>query len=291
MKTVNWIFGSAIFLLLLIILFELMSSKTFKVWVTKFKAQNEATIQLNQSRKAYVSGNSHTRIVADSTKLDASNIRNELPVKQYSQPAPVKQYSQPVNSIQNNLYKPIKATTSEKKRDHQNRKIIANNSPVSDANLIVDNAIVQPAVTMGSGYNNPYQSKSSQAVIEQAINNQSDTYKSNKNIQSVEIQSSKNPIQASGYLSRKITQSEMDEFIRQFPDRSLNIQFVNFGSIDAEMENVKAQITYELSRYKYRDINKGWNQMAGYVSTDDVHFAANGPRGVIVYIPPIRNNP
>ena len=84
---------------------------------------------------------------------------------------------------------------------------------------------------------------------------------------------------------------EIDEFIRQFPDRSLNIQFVNFGSIDAEMENVKAQITYELSRYSYRDINKGWNQMSGYVLTDEVHFAANGPRGVIVYIPPIRNNP
>ncbi len=291
MKTVNWIFGSAIFLLLLIILFELMSSKTFKVWVTKFKEQNEATIQLNQSRKAYDSGNSHTRILADSTKLNSYTTLNQPPVKQYSQPAPVKQYSQPVISIQNNLNKPIEVTASEKKRDNQNRKIIANNSPVSDANFIVDNAIVQSAVTTGSGYNNPYQSKGGQAVIEQAINNQSDANKSNKNIQSIEIQSSKNPIQSDGFLSRKITQSEVDEFIRQFPDRSLNIQFVNFGSIDAEMENVKAQIIYELSRYKYRDINKGWNQMAGYVLTDDVHFAANGPRGVIVYIPPIRNNP
>ena len=91
-----------------------------------------------------------------------------------------------------------------------------------------------------------------------------------------------------GYLSRKITQAEINEFIRQYPERSIKIRFAFYGTCDAEMDNVKAQITSELVKNGYNGISYTWNPMNGYTSSDEVHFGPYGNSGAIIYIPPIR---
>lgn len=89
--------------------------------------------------------------------------------------------------------------------------------------------------------------------------------------------------------SRFFSQSEMNEFIRQYPNRSTYIHFVNFGSADDEMEEVRSQIIGMLNNNGYYEIDKNWFVYNGYTEIKEVHFGVNGNTAVNFYIPSIRN--
>ncbi|MDP1843239.1 MAG: hypothetical protein Q8K64_07430 [Sediminibacterium sp.] len=381
MKRINWIFGSAIFLLLFILLFELMNSDAFENWFTKIAAEKAASIQ--SSERSDESSLDKNQSSADTEKNTPYNkvdsIKEpEIDLKQINNIGDsIKKQIAEIELTQKDLLENgLKSNPSKNTSNSSNtiNKIAADKSTKTAINAIINNETSKPKITNNNivvvaksapikpAPSKPIVVEKSQVVVSKPVlvkptvseknlvvvanpalnkkiiiadnapantnsgirntskqvspisDNAKSTSSTTKPKQSITVRTKEAsqpsasvvyatpyqpniktlpapPIRSDGILSRKITQMEIDEFIRQFPDRSLNIQFVNFGSIDAEMENVKAQITYELSRYSYRDINKGWNQMSGYVLTDEVHFAANGPRGVIVYIPPIRNNP
>lgn len=88
--------------------------------------------------------------------------------------------------------------------------------------------------------------------------------------------------------SRYFSQSEMNEFIRQYPNRSTYIHFVNFGSADNEMEEVRSQIIGMLNNNGYYEIDKNWFVYNGYTEIKEVHFGVNGNTAVNFYIPPIK---
>ncbi len=88
--------------------------------------------------------------------------------------------------------------------------------------------------------------------------------------------------------SRYFSQSEMDEFKRQYPNKSTYIHFVNFDSVDDEMEGVRLQIIGMLNSNGYFEIDKNWFVYNGYTVIKEVHFGVNGNTAVNFYIPPIK---
>jgi cytoskeletal protein RodZ len=77
--------------------------------------------------------------------------------------------------------------------------------------------------------------------------------------------------------ARNFSLSEMNEFMRQFPNRKTDIHFVHFGYLDAEMEAVRAQILEALNKYN------------DYTSINEVHFGVSGYSGANFYIPKAKN--
>ena len=88
---------------------------------------------------------------------------------------------------------------------------------------------------------------------------------------------------------RNFSQSELNEFMRQFPNRKTDIHFVNFGYLDAEMESVRAQILAALYKNGYTNIDANWNRYIDYTTINEVHFGVNGYAGANFYIPKAKN--
>ncbi|TAH13398.1 MAG: hypothetical protein EAZ12_01650 [Sphingobacteriia bacterium] len=89
--------------------------------------------------------------------------------------------------------------------------------------------------------------------------------------------------------ARNFSQSEMNEFMRQFPNKKTDIHFVHFGYLDAEMEAVRAQILAALNKYGYTNIDANWNKYTDYTTINEVHFGVNGYSGANFYIPKAKN--
>ena len=129
--------------------------------------------------------------------------------------------------------------------------------------------------------NSPYSYNRSSAYSQKSSTLNSNTSKSN----------SSKGIDTKNYntnSSRYFSQSEMNEFIRQYPNRSTYIHFVNFGSADNEMEGVRSQIISMLNSNGYYEIDKNWFVYNGYTEVKEVHFGVNGNTAVNFYIPPIK---
>lgn len=123
--------------------------------------------------------------------------------------------------------------------------------------------------------------------------NRSSAYSQKSNISKPNVSKSKssNSVASKKYnsnSSRYFSQSEMNEFIRQYPNRSTYIHFVNFGSADNEMEEVRSQIISMLNSNGYYEIDKNWFVYSGYTEIKEVHFGVNGNTAVNFYIPPIK---
>lgn len=92
-----------------------------------------------------------------------------------------------------------------------------------------------------------------------------------------------------GAGARNFSQSEMNEFMRQFSNKKTDIHFVNFGYLDAEMESVRAQILAALNKSGYTNIDANWNRYTDYTTINEVHFGVNGYSGANFYIPKAKN--
>ncbi len=92
-----------------------------------------------------------------------------------------------------------------------------------------------------------------------------------------------------GRGGRNFSQSEMNEFMRQFSNRKTDIHFVHFGYLDAEMESVRAQILAALNKNGYTNIDANWNRYTDYTTINEVHFGVNGYSGANFYIPKAKN--
>lgn len=171
------------------------------------------------------------------------------------------------------LTDPIKETTAPVQQKVYNNKSINYDIPISVNNDIGSSAAPGIKKEKTTSFNNSNIAKEKTNPY-----NTSNTTKENT-IPNNTLSAS------SGKYPRKISQAEIDEFMRQYPNRSTSVRFVCFGNTDVEMEGVKSQIINALQQCGYKDINKNWNLMSGYVATDEVHFGGYGYSGVNFYIP------
>ena len=192
----------------------------------------------------------------------AANLQNRIPAQPQPQPLP---QQQPINR-QPIVDKPLVIQLRPITTPTARRTIFTKTVP--DSGTATFNKPAPPAIV----YQSPYNAR---------------TLKSGP-VVSAGLSAINADSRSEGYLSRKITQAEINEFIRQYPERSIKIRFAFYGTCDAEMDNVKAQITSELVKNGYNGISYTWNPMNGYTSSDEVHFGPYGNSGAIIYIPPIR---
>lgn len=181
---------------------------------------------------------------------------------------------------------PVIETTTLLKQKIYTTKSINNDVPISVNNDIASSAAPRIKKEKTTSFNNNNIAKEKPTSI-----NNSNTPKEKTNPYNTSNTTKENTIPnntlttSSGKYPRKISQAEIDEFMRQYPNRATSVRFVCFGNVDAEMEGVKLQIINALQQYGYKDINKNWNLMSGYVATDEVHFGGYGYSGVNFYIP------
>ncbi len=196
-------------------------------------------------------------VVEPIVKVTPSNSarRNEVPVEEYE--APRKIYS---------------SNTNPRKRAYNSSSI----QPEENTNSDQGNTNTSSEQTNG---NSPYSYNRSSAYSQKSRTLSSNASKSNS---SKTVVSKKYNSNSSRYFS----QSEMNEFIRQYPNRSTYIHFVNFGSADNEMEGVRSQIIGMLNSNGYYEIDKYWFVYNGYTEIKEVHFGVNGNTAVNFYIPP-----
>lgn len=295
MKLVNWIFGSAIILLLIVFVYEAANTETVQGWLNSLSADAPVA-----ARTAATSDSDNN------PEQTTTTITRPVPAVSDSLSAPV---AAPVTNLasqeQQQLPGKTRAALEDSMRNVVNsiRQIEASKSgyEAAQSSYRVKNPADQikprtkevaspsPATRVSNepppvAYQTPYNSRTFKTA-------------SNTNTASPGPASSNyappkpapaaaaNEVESAGSFSRKFSQSEMNEFVLQYPDRSINIRFVHFGVLDAEMETVKSQIIDELVKKGYREINRSWATMNGYTATDDVHFGMNGPRGVNFYIP------
>ncbi|HJV20507.1 MAG TPA: hypothetical protein VJ552_11560 [Sediminibacterium sp.] len=302
MKLVNWIFGSAIMLLLIVIIYEAANTETVQGWLNSLSA--DAPVVARTAAGPDPDNNSEqtsTAITQPAPAVPVSlpdSLRAATPVTNAAslQSAPQQTLHAPAatrvaleDSLRNvvSSFRQVKASKPGYEAEQSSYRI---KNPADQIRPRTKELASPPPSTRVANepppvvYQTPYNSR----TFKTAPNNNTpapapaaSNYAPPKPVPAAAA----NEVESAGSFSRKFSQSEINEFVSQYPDRSINIRFVHFGVLEAEMETVKSQIIDELVKKGYREINRGWATMNGYTATDDVHFGMNGPRGVNFYIP------
>lgn len=311
MKLVNWIFGSAIVLLLIVMTYEASRTETVQGWLNGLSTDapvaaatasgSTSDTQVDQTSTSIAQP---AAVVSDSlsnalqTAASAANQGNPQQQQglQQQQELQLKQEQLPGKAraaLEDSMRNAVRAIR-EVEASKPNYQPVQNNyrikNPADQIQPRTKEISAPPPVSKASSepppvvYQTPYNSRTFKAASNQPAASPAPAA-SNYAPPKPTPAATANEVESAGSFSRKFSQSEMNEFVSQYPDRTISIRFVHFGVLDAEMETVKSQIIDELVKKGYREINRGWATMNGYTATDDVHFGMNGPRGVNFYIP------
>lgn len=305
MKLVNWIFGTAIVLLLIVMTYEASRTETVQDWLNGLSADKPVAATTasttsgsnsdSQTEQAGTSIAQPAAVVSDSLSntlqaaASAANQGNPQQQRELQQQSPDNTRAALEDSMRSAV-RAIREVEASKPNYQPAPNSYRIKNPADQIQPRTKGIAAPPPVNKASSepppvvYQTPYNSRTFKAASSQPTSSPAPAT-SNYAPPKPAPAATANEVESAGSFSRKFSQSEMNEFVSQYPDRSINIRFVHFGVLDAEMETVKSQIIDELVKKGYREINRGWATMNGYTSTDDVHFGMNGPRGVNFYIP------
>jgi hypothetical protein len=87
-----------------------------------------------------------------------------------------------------------------------------------------------------------------------------------------------------GIQPRQITRIQLSDFEAKHPDKSVYIDFVNFGSADAEMNNVRAQIVKILTDDGYTNVHSIWRVIMGAEEPPSITYQ-DASWGATFYVP------
>lgn len=304
MKLVNWIFGSAIVLLLIVMAYEATRTETVQDWLNGLSADAPVAASTNSSSTSDTQADQTSTSIAQPAAVVSDSLSNALQAaapqanpnnlqqgQQEPQPEqfPVTSRAALEDSMRR-VERDIRAVEASKPQYQPAQNNYRIKNPADQIHPRTKEISTPPPVSKASSepppvvYQTPYNNRTLRAATNQAAASPAPVT-SNYAPPKPAPAASANEVESAGSFSRKFSQSEMNEFVSQYPDRSISIRFVHFGVLDAEMEAVKSQIIDELVKKGYKEINRGWATMSGYTATDDVHFGMNGPRGVNFYIP------
>jgi len=90
-----------------------------------------------------------------------------------------------------------------------------------------------------------------------------------------------------GIQPRQITRVQLSDFEAKHPDKNVYIDFVNFGSADAEMNNVRAQIAKILTDDGYTNVHSIWRVIVGGEEPQSITYQ-DATWGATFYVPTAR---
>ena len=300
MKLVNWIFGSAIVLLLIVMAYEAVRTETVQDWLNGLSAEAPAAATTASGsgaapEQASTSIAQPAAVVSDRLSdalqavTPAANPNSLQQTQKEPEQFPITSRAALEDSMRR-VEREVRAVEASKPQYQPAQNNYRIKNPADQIQPRTKEISAPPPVSKASSeqppvvYQTPYNSRTYRAASNQPATSPAPVA-SNYAPPKPAPAASANEVESAGSFSRKFSQSEMNEFVSQYPDRSINIRFVHFGVLDAEMETVKSQIIDELVKKGYKEINRSWATMSGYTATDDVHFGMNGPRGVNFYIP------
>ncbi len=288
-SNIKWILMSIFMLLLIIVIVRLTTNIPFNVLVLNIGGKDQITSTTSTSTEPVTTSTAPIQQQYKSNQAPSSPIlKNDRPTSPTSNSSP-----EPVSKVQTAI--PVKgkevlnekyiAPRKEKTSITPNREATYNSSPdpIKDKsysppirdNSNSDKTNVSTSADQTNG-NSPYSY------------NRSSAYSPKSNASITNSLKAVDTKKYSTISSRYFSQSEMDEFKRQYPNKSTYIHFVNFGSVDDEMEGVRLQIIGMLNSNGYYEIDKNWFVYNGYTVIKEVHFGVNGNTAVNFYIPPIK---
>ena len=264
-SNIKWILMSIFMLLLIIVIVRLTTNIPFNVLILNLGAKDQITATTSTTTEPVVSSASP---VVEKKKIEV--ISSSTSPTSHSAIEPVTKNTSSTKTIS-----PSKRKEVLDEEYIAPKKVYSSTTPSRDAsyNNSTDEAKDLSTSDQTNG-NSPYSYNRSSAYSPK-----NNTANSSKGVDAKKYNTNS---------SRYFSQAEMNEFIRQYPNRSTYIHFVNFGSADNEMEGVRSQIIGMLNSNGYYEIDKNWFVYNGYTEIKEVHFGVNGNSAVNFYIPSIK---
>jgi len=303
-SNIKWILMSIFMLLLIIVIVRLTTNIPFNVLILNLSGKDQVTSTTSLSSEPIITSTSPVTtstppITTSTPPVQQQNKNDQVPSSivarnQIEAPQKLNRYEEPEVKISNNTPSRRKEVTNEGYIAPQ--KTYSSNTPPREAaynsrtdqakdNSYSEQTNVDASSDLTNG-NSPYAYNRSSAYSQKSNTSKSNSSNpiSSKSNKSKSVANPKYNSNSSRYFS----QSEMNEFIRQYPNRSTYIHFVNFGIADNEMEDIRSQIIGMLNSNGYYEIDKNWFVYNGYTEIKEVHFGVNGNTAVNFYIPPIK---
>ncbi len=297
-RMLDWAIVALVLLLILIVLVGLTTNKPISFWGIQFNLNNnytatEPTNLVENSSPVVLPKTSNSAIPINSSATGSSKvIANNS--NENSKPAVTAKANTVVPSNHQDAFT-VKEEKAARNESSSFTNIIAQKKePVIKNEVVIpvqsNRAVRQSQYAATSPYNNErnYQSTQEQSSETEYSNSINGNPYINNGQNRIPKES---PRSNSGSMAgaRNFSQSEMNEFMRQFPNKKTDIHFVNFGYLDAEMEAVRAQILAALNKNGYTNIDANWNRYTDYTTINEVHFGVNGYSGANFYIPKAKN--
>jgi hypothetical protein len=297
-SNIKWILMSIFMLLLIIVIVRLTNNIPFNVLVLNLGGKDQIASTTNSSSEPVYNSTppvkTSTAPIEQQYKSSNSDVIEKTKTDQVLS-SPILKNERLTQQKSNSVEEPeVKiATTAPAKRNDvpveeymAPKKVYSSNTPPRKAtynfpsnqakdNSYSDQGNVNASSDQTNG-NSPY------------AYNRSSAYSPKTNTSNTNSSKAVDTKKYNSNSSRYFSQSEMNEFIRQYPNRSTYIHFVNFGIADNEMEDIRSQIIGMLNSNGYYEIDKNWFIYNGYTEIKEVHFGVNGNTAVNFYIPPIK---
>lgn len=300
-------------LLLIIVIVRLTTNIPFNVLILNLSGKDQVTSTTSLSSEPIITSTSPVTtstppITTSTPPVQQQNKNDQVPSSkvarnQIEAPQKSNRYEEPEVKISNNTPSRRKEVTNEgyiapqktyssntppRESAYNSRTDQAKDNSYSEQakdNSYSEQTNVDASSDLTNG-NSPYAYNRSSAYSQKSNTSKSNSSNpiSSKSNKSKSVATPKYNSNSSRYFS----QSEMNEFIRQYPNRSTYIHFVNFGIADNEMEDIRSQIIGMLNSNGYYEIDKNWFVYNGYTEIKEVHFGVNGNTAVNFYIPPIK---
>jgi hypothetical protein len=287
-RMLDWAIVALVILLFLVVLVGLTTNKAISFWGLQFNINNN------------YSANERNNFIDNPNPVAPANTSNS---------------TVPTN---NNTVAPVKAVTNNigaaNPSINNATAVTPNKENISVSSKQSSNEIIKPSKNDKESFSAPIRTEPSSGTVRKssyaAVKSNENNYDAQSNQErSNETNYSNNSTNGNPYINngsyrvakenprsnnsvggaRDFSQSEMNEFMRQFPNRKTDIHFVHFGYLDAEMEAVRAQILAALNKNGYTNIDANWNKYTDYTTINEVHFGVNGYAGANFYIPKAKN--
>ncbi len=297
-RMLDWAIVALVLLLILIVLVGLTTNKPISFWGIQFNLSNnytatEPTNLVDNSSPVVLPKTSNSTIPVNTSatgsgKVIANNSNeNSKPVAGATTNTVVESNHQDAYTVKEEKAPRTVSGSSTNIITQKKEPVIKNEVVVP----VQSNSTVRKSqYAASSPYNNE---RNNQLAQEQSTETEySNSFNGNPYINNGQNRTPKeSPRSNSGSVAgaRNFSQSEMNEFMRQFPNKKTDIHFVNFGYLDAEMEAVRAQILAALNKNGYTNIDANWNRYTDYTTINEVHFGVNGYSGANFYIPKAKN--
>ncbi len=300
-RMLDWAIVALVVLLFLIVLVGLITNKPISFWGLQFNLNNNYAAT---ERSNFIDNPNPVAPANNNNSIIPTNISAAVPTKVI--PTTTNENSKPATNARTNTVvpsnTPLEASSIKEEKPTMSQSSTSAIIKTQKKDPIINKARVVPPQSDRTVRKSTYAAAA-------PIKNENDYYNQVDQEPSTETNYS-NSINGNPYINnganrtprerprnninnmngvRNFSQSEMNEFMRQFPNRKTDIHFVNFGYLDAEMEAVRAQILAALNKNGYTNIDANWNRYTDFTSINEVHFGVYGYSGANFYIPKAKN--